>query len=396
MNTLWDEFYGSLCVAPRAQVEEALRTAKDIEKHIGRLQQVKQSGLSMLWLYGFERRMLFWPLRISDLLAAMKAKNSMLEEDLKALHTAKKYELQRLGRLVRLGEENSSIEVNGLQMLLERTRPSLLERYLFPVGKALLGVFLGFYCWRRIDIYQAWIALQGVFLASQNIVAVWIVSPLREIWQTVRYQRAVGFKIVSEAAIQADLDSLERMLLEFKQPSDQPGDLSPVLRLYEQAIKHPLRNALFGDLVKLLLIQGQKSKVDLEGALLALDRLLRANELNFELMAVLPLLALLVGLALFGGRLYQRLAGRSERQIQGTMREQLRSLELSLNTAEEDLDECFGQTVLTVRSLSLLYQQCPKNELYFKEDLSELLNVRLHPHRKLWTVNRMYRLINGS
>lgn len=43
-----------------------------------------------------------------------------------------------------------------------------------------------------------------------------------------------------------------------------------------------------GDLLQLVLIQIQKTKVDLAVAMAALDRLLRANQLNFALLAMIP------------------------------------------------------------------------------------------------------------
>lgn len=39
------------------------------------------------------------------------------------------------------------------------------------------------------------------------------------------------------------------------------GDLTPVLRIYEEDIKAPVRTALTGSLVRSLLIQIQKAKV---------------------------------------------------------------------------------------------------------------------------------------
>lgn len=41
------------------------------------------------------------------------------------------------------------------------------------------------------------------------------------------------------------------------------GDLTPVLKIYEEDIKSPLKNALTGTLVRSLLIQIQKTKVGL-------------------------------------------------------------------------------------------------------------------------------------
>ena len=39
------------------------------------------------------------------------------------------------------------------------------------------------------------------------------------------------------------------------------GDLTPVLRLYEEDIKQPIRSAVTGTLIRSLLIQVQKMKV---------------------------------------------------------------------------------------------------------------------------------------
>ncbi len=66
------------------------------------------------------------------------------------------------------------------------------------------------------------------------------------------------------------------------------GDMTVILKPYEQTLKNPLRNALSGDLIRLVLIQVHKSKVDLEIAMQALDKLLKSNELNFAFLAVIP------------------------------------------------------------------------------------------------------------
>jgi nuclear-control-of-ATPase protein 2 len=45
-----------------------------------------------------------------------------------------------------------------------------------------------------------------------------------------------------------------------------------------------------GDLMQLLLIQTQVMKVDMESALLQMDQIMRANRLNFSIMAGMPAL----------------------------------------------------------------------------------------------------------
>lgn len=57
---------------------------------------------------------------------------------------------------------------------------------------------------------------------------------------------------------------------------------------YESSIQRPIRSSLFGDLIQLIFIQVQKQRVDIERAMLALDKLLKSNgtkyflDLNFS------------------------------------------------------------------------------------------------------------------
>lgn len=57
---------------------------------------------------------------------------------------------------------------------------------------------------------------------------------------------------------------------------------------YESSIQRPITSSLFGDLIQLIFIQVQKQRVDIERAMLALDKLLKSNgtkyflDLNFS------------------------------------------------------------------------------------------------------------------
>ncbi|GLJ59356.1 hypothetical protein SUGI_1504880, partial [Cryptomeria japonica] len=57
---------------------------------------------------------------------------------------------------------------------------------------------------------------------------------------------------------------------------------------YEKDLMHPLQNLLGGELARALLIQVQKLKLDIETAMLELNQILRANEINFAILAALP------------------------------------------------------------------------------------------------------------
>ena len=62
------------------------------------------------------------------------------------------------------------------------------------------------------------------------------------------------------------------------------GDMSVLLKEYEKEIKSPLKNVIVGDLLRTILIQVQKTKVDVDLAMTALDKLLKSNELNFAFL----------------------------------------------------------------------------------------------------------------
>ena len=59
------------------------------------------------------------------------------------------------------------------------------------------------------------------------------------------------------------------------------GDLTPVLRAYERDLRAPFAGTVRGDLVRALLIQIQKTKVDVEIAISGINALLKSQELVF-------------------------------------------------------------------------------------------------------------------
>ena len=66
-----------------------------------------------------------------------------------------------------------------------------------------------------------------------------------------------------------------------------------MMHSYEKELKNPIRNLVTGNLMRSLLIQVQKLKVDTESAMLEIDQILKANELNISLLAAVP--AFLIG-----------------------------------------------------------------------------------------------------
>ncbi|EGG25156.1 hypothetical protein DFA_03404 [Cavenderia fasciculata] len=129
-----------------------------------------------------------------------------------------------------------------------------------------------------------------------------IETPLLNIWNVIRYDQK-SMNVTDPAALQSSLDSLTRMVTDFCKETQSNmsqaeidslvhrvalGDLSDIMKPYELNIRAPIKSALFGDFLRLALIQVQKEKVDVDRAMLAIDKLLQSNELNFQLLAAIP------------------------------------------------------------------------------------------------------------
>ncbi|CAE6461444.1 unnamed protein product [Rhizoctonia solani] len=159
--------------------------------------------------------------------------------------------------------------------------------------------------------------------ASETVRSFWrsyVIEPIIGILNTVRTGGDEGMRVISKEGLKSDLDSLERMVIslstekfsytpeQIAQLTEQirAGDLTEVMMLYENDIKHPVKSAVTGTLIRTLLIQIQKTKVDIDFALTGIDKLLRSQELTFEFVGVAPALAVVY---VFIGWVRQSLAG---------------------------------------------------------------------------------------
>ncbi|KAK9901282.1 hypothetical protein WJX75_004086 [Coccomyxa subellipsoidea] len=157
-----------------------------------------------------------------------------------------------------------------------------------------------------------------------------------ELFATFRQRRS----IVSVGEYETDKASLERMLRDFEADfgsastrtdpeiaaaleragagdnagaegeisgvkGDKADELLPgmafMMSCYEDELKKPIRNIVNGSLLRAILIQVQKLKLDTESAMLELDQILRANELTVAVVAAVPSLLIAggTGYALF-------------------------------------------------------------------------------------------------
>jgi hypothetical protein len=133
--------------------------------------------------------------------------------------------------------------------------------------------------------------------------------PLVNIWKTIRYETSDVGGVMTRENLEEDVESLVRMVDSFHRDKSifpgsekealelaektRSGVIPTIMEAYESQIPHPITNALYGDLLRLALIQVQKQKVDIEKAMAQLDRLLKQNEINFQLLALLPSIVLI-------------------------------------------------------------------------------------------------------
>lgn len=143
----------------------------------------------------------------------------------------------------------------------------------------------------------------------------WVIEPVRKVIGTIRHDVNSEVSIMSKRSLEGDRASLERMVLDFAKDNPpegsgplnqqqlevvrqgiQEGDLTPVLRVYEKELQSPIYNGVMGSLSRALLIQVQKTKVDVEVAMGGIDSLLKSQELVFGFVGLTPGLLVTFGL----------------------------------------------------------------------------------------------------
>ena len=224
--------------------------------------------------------------------------------------------------------------------VVDNGKPSLVIRYWLPATALVLSssTILRILVNRRADIVT-WIRESGTTVV--DFWSNWVVDPIKKVIGTIRHDEGSEVAIISKRSLEGDRESLERMVVDFAVQNPESGhlneaeiaeirhkvrdgDLTPVLKAYEKDLQRPLVGALTGNLIRALLIQIQKTKVDVEIAIGGIDSLLKSQELVFGFVGLTP--GLLVTIAVvrwlndaFGSRKGKR-AGKKQGQMLGVLR----------------------------------------------------------------------------
>ncbi|KAG7193714.1 Nuclear control of ATPase protein 2 [Scheffersomyces spartinae] len=128
----------------------------------------------------------------------------------------------------------------------------------------------------------------------------WVVTPIKQMVGILQNDTNDMISILSKETLASDLDSLERMFIDYLHDQGEAvninevhqmvknGDMTLIMSDYEQNIRSPLRSMVKGTLVRSLLIQLQKTKVDGALAISGIDKLIKSQQLVFGVVSIAP------------------------------------------------------------------------------------------------------------
>ncbi|MCJ1306813.1 Nuclear control of ATPase protein 2 [Agyrium rufum] len=294
-------------------------------------------------------------------------------------------------------------------------RPSRVTRYWLPITVALLSstTLLRIFFNRRTQII-AFIADIGTTV--QDFWFNWVVTPVKKIIGTIKHDKDSEVAIMSKSSLEGDRASLERMVVDFAvdnstganggalSESDiadvrskvKEGDLTPVLKAYEKDLRKPFMGTVRGDLIRALLIQIQKTKVDVEVAMKGIDSLLKSQELVFGFVGLTPGVLVCLGV---GSWLSNAFGGRNSRAAdkkQGRMVRVLRNIDriLTASTPSTNGMLSYKEHGLLLCEVHILRSRAEKvipSEIHreFLEEINDLVDIRTGVQRQLKVVERI-------
>jgi len=244
----------------------------------------------------------------------------------------------------------------------------------------------------------------------------WIIEPVKKLIGTIRHDENSEVAIMSKRSLEADRDSLERMVVDFAidNPVDgskatlsqsdiadlrmkvKEGDLTSVLKTYEKDLKNPFMGSVRGDLIRAVLIQVQKTKVDVEVAIGGIDALLKSQELVFGFVGLTP--GILVSIAVFRwlGSVFGSRKGLRRSKYQGETIRTLRNIDRILNNSAPSSNGMLsykehGLLLCEVHVLRQKALQVLPGEINheFLEEVGDLVDIRTGVVRQQKVVERI-------
>ncbi|KAL8862340.1 MAG: hypothetical protein Q9178_001349 [Gyalolechia marmorata] len=301
------------------------------------------------------------------------------------------------------------------QMVKDYGRPSPITRYWLQVTALILSLstLLRVAVNRKAQI-ATWVRDLGA--TTMDFWYNWVVEPLHKLIGTIRHDKDSEIALMSKESLEGDRASLERMVVDFARdnPSTvngtplneldiaevrakvREGDLTPVLRAYEKDLRRPFVGTIRGDLIRALLIQIQKTKVDVEIAVGGIDALLKSQELVFGFVGLTPGVLVCLGLFRWLGGIVGGRRGKRQQKGSGHRTRLLRNIDRILS-ASAPLNNGMlsykdhGMLLCEVHVLRQSAGDVMPREIYaeFLEEINDLVDLRTGVERQIRVVDRM-------
>ncbi|KAJ5929705.1 hypothetical protein N7454_006655 [Penicillium verhagenii] len=292
-------------------------------------------------------------------------------------------------------------------------RPSRFMRYWLPLSVALLSSSISLKVLiRRQDEIIDWIRNIGSTIIDFG--GNWVIRPVQKLIGTIRHDDKSEIAIMSKNSLMADRASLERMVIDFVRDRPDPsqgkptaestaaianavkeGDLTPVLKAYERDLRAPFSGTVRGDLVRALLIQIQKTKVDVEIAISGINALLKSQELVFGFIGLTPgILVSYTSLQWVAGLFSNRRGlrqGKKRYQLRRGLRNVTRILTSASVTNEVISYKDSGRLICEAEALLQHVKTVLGGLEYreFREDIEDLLDIQGGVTKQLRVVERI-------
>ncbi|KAL8735718.1 MAG: hypothetical protein Q9181_002721 [Wetmoreana brouardii] len=321
--------------------------------------------------------------------------------------------VDRLSLILQTHLPNHIISSN--QIAEKYGRPARIVRYWLPAAALLLSsaTLLRILVKRKAQLLT-WVCDLGT--TTMDFWYNWVVGPIRKIIGTIRHDRDSEITIMSKESLEGDRASLERMVVDFAKdnptttsgaPMDEAetasirakvreGDLTPVLRAYEKDLRRPFVGTIRGELIRALLIQIHKTKVDVEVAVGGIDALLKSQELAFGFLGLTPGVLVCLGLFRWLGGVFGGRESKTERNRRGQRTRLLRNIDRILSASAHSNNGMLsykdhGMLLCEVHVLRQSVRRTMSGEIYteFLEEINELVDLRTGVERQIRVVDRM-------
>jgi nuclear-control-of-ATPase protein 2 len=295
-------------------------------------------------------------------------------------------------------------------------RPPRLVRYWLPAVALLLSstTILRIVVNRKAEIIT-WVQEFGSTV--RDFWVNWVIEPTKNIIATIRHDKDNELAVTSKESLRGDRESLERMVVDFAIDNPEAadvdssltesqiaeirakvkeGDITPVLRAFEKGLRGPIKGTISGGLVRSLLIQVQKTKVDVDVALNGIDSLLKSQELVFGFVGLTPGILVCWSTFRYLGDIFGSRRGLKKGERAGQTIRVLRNIDrvLTKSTPSSNGMLTYKDHGLLLCELHVLRRRARKLfpgeiEKEFLEDVNELADISVGLERQLRVVERI-------